>query len=156
MTKIAWSGSGSESISQSRGSKDPDTDPPQNVMDPQHCLELTLWKKVLSWNRCTVTSNILSHLPHRKTGAVVIYNRNPFEIYRMIDVLIRKDIWTYGVRIRDMSIRFRLGGSIRGPYHRIMEPNPALFFQWLSSFKMPSEIRCFATIVLLFALQYNC
>ncbi len=33
MTKIAGSGSGS--ISQRHGSVDPD--PPQNVMDPQHC-----------------------------------------------------------------------------------------------------------------------
>jgi hypothetical protein len=35
MTKIAGSGS----ISQRHGSADPDPDPPQNVMDPQHCLE---------------------------------------------------------------------------------------------------------------------
>ncbi len=33
MTKIA----GSESISQKHGSEDPDPDPPQNVMDPEHC-----------------------------------------------------------------------------------------------------------------------
>ena len=42
MTKIAGSGSGSgfgsRSISQRHGSADPD--PPQNVMDPQHCLLL--------------------------------------------------------------------------------------------------------------------
>jgi hypothetical protein len=37
MTKIAGSGSGCESISQRHGSADPDPDPPQNVMDPQHC-----------------------------------------------------------------------------------------------------------------------
>jgi hypothetical protein len=37
MTKIA--GSGSESISQRLGSRDPDPDPHQNVMDPLHCLE---------------------------------------------------------------------------------------------------------------------
>jgi hypothetical protein len=38
MTKIAGSGSesGSESISQRHGSADPDPDPPQHVMDPQH------------------------------------------------------------------------------------------------------------------------
>jgi hypothetical protein len=35
MTKIAGSGS----ISQKHGSEDPDPDPPQNVMDPEHCLE---------------------------------------------------------------------------------------------------------------------
>jgi hypothetical protein len=29
---------GSGSISQRHGSADPDPDPPQNVMDPQHCL----------------------------------------------------------------------------------------------------------------------
>jgi hypothetical protein len=34
MTKIAGTGSGS--ISQRHGSADPDPDPPQNVMDPQH------------------------------------------------------------------------------------------------------------------------
>jgi hypothetical protein len=38
MTKIA--GSGSESISQRHGSADPD--PPQNVMDPQHCFNESL------------------------------------------------------------------------------------------------------------------
>jgi hypothetical protein len=36
MTKIAGSGSRSGSISQKHGSKDPDPDPPQNVMDPEH------------------------------------------------------------------------------------------------------------------------
>ncbi len=35
MTKIAGSGSGF--ISQRHGSADPDPNPPQNVMDPQHC-----------------------------------------------------------------------------------------------------------------------
>jgi hypothetical protein len=35
MTKIAGSGS----ISQRHGSADPDPDPPQNVMDPQHWLQ---------------------------------------------------------------------------------------------------------------------
>jgi hypothetical protein len=35
MTKIAGSESGS--ISQRHGSADPDPDPHQNVMDPQHC-----------------------------------------------------------------------------------------------------------------------
>jgi hypothetical protein len=40
MTKIAGSGSASESgsINQRHGSADPDPDPPQNVMDQQHCL----------------------------------------------------------------------------------------------------------------------
>jgi hypothetical protein len=39
MTKIEGSGSESGSISQRHGSADPepDSDPPQNVMDPQHC-----------------------------------------------------------------------------------------------------------------------
>jgi hypothetical protein len=40
MTKIA--GSGSESISQRHGSADQDPDPPQNVMDPQHCFNESL------------------------------------------------------------------------------------------------------------------
>jgi hypothetical protein len=41
MTKIEGSGSESGSISQRHGSADPDQDPdpPQNVMDPQHCSE---------------------------------------------------------------------------------------------------------------------
>jgi hypothetical protein len=44
MTKIAGYGSGSEfraeSISKRHGSGDPDPDPHQNVMDPQHCLKV--------------------------------------------------------------------------------------------------------------------
>jgi hypothetical protein len=35
MTKIAGSGS----ISQRHGSADPDPDPPENVTDPQHCMQ---------------------------------------------------------------------------------------------------------------------
>ena len=37
MTKIAGSDSGT--ISQRHGSTDPDPDPHQNVMDPEHCFE---------------------------------------------------------------------------------------------------------------------
>jgi hypothetical protein len=37
MTKIAGSEFASGSISQRHGSADPDPDPHQNVMDPQHC-----------------------------------------------------------------------------------------------------------------------
>jgi hypothetical protein len=39
VTKIAGSGSefGSGSINQKHGSEDLDPDPPQNVMDPEHC-----------------------------------------------------------------------------------------------------------------------
>jgi hypothetical protein len=40
MTKIA--GSGSESINQRHGSADPDPDPHQNVMDPEHCFKMIL------------------------------------------------------------------------------------------------------------------
>jgi hypothetical protein len=36
MTKITGSGSASESISHRHGSADPDTDPHQNVLDPEH------------------------------------------------------------------------------------------------------------------------
>jgi hypothetical protein len=36
MTKIAGSGSESGSISQRHGSADPDPDPHQNVIDPEH------------------------------------------------------------------------------------------------------------------------
>jgi hypothetical protein len=52
MTKIA--GSGSEPISQRHGSEDPDPDPPQNVMDPQHwcpdgvCL-VTPYHEMMKW-----------------------------------------------------------------------------------------------------------
>ena len=42
MTKIAGSGS----ISQRHGSADPDPDPPQNVMDPQHCFYRKLLTKI--------------------------------------------------------------------------------------------------------------
>jgi hypothetical protein len=38
MTKIT----GSRSISQRHGSADPDPDPPQNVMDPEHCLQICI------------------------------------------------------------------------------------------------------------------
>jgi hypothetical protein len=41
MTNIAGSGS----TSQRHGSEDPDPDPPQNVMDPQHWLKLMDTKK---------------------------------------------------------------------------------------------------------------
>jgi hypothetical protein len=41
MTKIAGSGYASGSISQRHGSADPDPDPLQNVMDPQHWSEPT-------------------------------------------------------------------------------------------------------------------
>jgi|LakMenE18May11ns_1017448.scaffolds.fasta_scaffold9302125_1 hypothetical protein len=40
MTKIAGSGSESGSISQMHGSADPD--PHQHVMDPQHCLKVSV------------------------------------------------------------------------------------------------------------------
>ncbi len=57
MTKIAGSGSGS--ISPKHGSEDPDPDPPQNVMNPQHCFE--------DWCKCTYTKsnkqNKLQNLP---------------------------------------------------------------------------------------------
>jgi hypothetical protein len=46
MTKIAGSGS----ISQRHGSADPDPDPPQNVMDPQHCFTVSF--KVVDWFSC--------------------------------------------------------------------------------------------------------
>jgi len=36
---------GSGAISQRHGSADPDPDPPQNVTDPQHWLEV--WKRLL-------------------------------------------------------------------------------------------------------------
>jgi hypothetical protein len=36
MTKIAGSGSESGSISQRQGSRDPDLNPQENVMDPEH------------------------------------------------------------------------------------------------------------------------
>jgi hypothetical protein len=39
MTKLTGSGSAAGSISQWHGSADPDPDPHQNVMDPQHWAE---------------------------------------------------------------------------------------------------------------------
>jgi hypothetical protein len=42
MTKIAGSGS----ISQKHGSEDPDPDPPQNAMDPEHCFKEKSHKEV--------------------------------------------------------------------------------------------------------------
>jgi hypothetical protein len=44
MTKIAGSGSESGSISQRHGSADPDPDPHQNVMDPEHWNEVIKMK----------------------------------------------------------------------------------------------------------------
>ncbi len=46
MTKIAGSGSKSGSISQIHGSADPDQNPHQDVMDPQHWLP---WSKFTDW-----------------------------------------------------------------------------------------------------------
>jgi hypothetical protein len=45
MTKIAGSGSESGSISQRYGSVDPDPDPHQNVMDPEH-MALNIVKEI--------------------------------------------------------------------------------------------------------------
>jgi hypothetical protein len=57
MMKIA--GSGSESISQRHGSADPD--PPQNVMDPQHCPE---HQKIVISPACSVADpGCLSQIP---------------------------------------------------------------------------------------------
>jgi hypothetical protein len=57
MTKIAGSGSGSESgsISQRHGSADPD--PHQNVMDPQHCA--TLFDVLYFWFHTGVATSTL-------------------------------------------------------------------------------------------------
>ncbi len=58
MTKIAGSGS----ISQSHGSADPDPDPYQNVMDPEHCFPHSYTQQ--SAANCTFTwyPTILSHV----------------------------------------------------------------------------------------------
>ncbi len=56
MTKIAGSGSESGSFSQRHGSEDPDPDPPQNDMDPQHwffvtrsgCRDMALQRSAIS------------------------------------------------------------------------------------------------------------
>jgi hypothetical protein len=56
MTKIAGFGSESGSISQRHGSEDPDPDPPQNDMDPQHwffvtrsgCRDMALQRSAIS------------------------------------------------------------------------------------------------------------
>jgi hypothetical protein len=56
MTKIAGSGSGS--ISQRHGSADPDLhpDPQQNVMDPQHWLQI-IAIPVINSNPCSVSES---------------------------------------------------------------------------------------------------
>jgi hypothetical protein len=48
MTKIAESGSESQSIIQGHGSADPDPDPHQNVMDPQHWIGRWVAKLVVA------------------------------------------------------------------------------------------------------------
>jgi hypothetical protein len=62
MTKLAGSGS----ISQKHGSEDPD--PPQNVMDPEHC-QLEIIKKVktkiIVVQKVTGEENLFKNLPHR-------------------------------------------------------------------------------------------
>ncbi len=74
MTKIAGSGSASESrpISQMYGSADPDPDPdpPQNVMDPQHCLVICNYKTgfksgFIEMNKGISTGSVLDPDPHR-------------------------------------------------------------------------------------------
>ncbi len=65
MTKIAGSGSASWSesgwIGRRYGSADPDPDPPQNVMDPQHCL-----KFIVSFlNLCPLAGRYDNPIPTR-------------------------------------------------------------------------------------------
>jgi hypothetical protein len=54
MTKIA--GSGSESIIQKQGSEDPDPDPPQNVMDPEHWTIVCHLKLILLYQLFSISS----------------------------------------------------------------------------------------------------
>jgi hypothetical protein len=73
MKKIAGSGSASGSISQRHGSADPDLDPdpPQNVMDPQHCLFLTVgtFTSVFKDNK-----SLRVHKTVESTSSLHIYN----------------------------------------------------------------------------------
>ncbi len=54
ITKIAGAGS----ISQKHGSEDPDWDPPQNVMDPEHWFLQWLLSDMLSLNRLMLMYNV--------------------------------------------------------------------------------------------------
>ncbi len=92
MTKKAGSESGSESISQRHGSADPDPDPLQNVMDPEHCnkvfkylphleycLQMRRWicwvRRPGSWGKCWVRS--WASRPFRRTRPTPSWRTSP-------------------------------------------------------------------------------
>ncbi len=70
MTKIAGSTSGSGSISRRHGSADPDPNPHQNVMDPEH--RLWVW---ICWIRNQLTSWIRIRNSELRTRLLTIYER---------------------------------------------------------------------------------
>jgi hypothetical protein len=61
MTKTA----GSASISQRLGSADPDSDPHQNVMDPQHCKNTQILKRMVE-HRSPEEDNNTGTVPSNK------------------------------------------------------------------------------------------
>ncbi len=75
MTKIAGPGSASGSISQRHGSADPDPDPHQTVMDPEHWYKaiplagsvLTLPRQPCSLASFSTTAAPFSHSPRLTT-----------------------------------------------------------------------------------------
>ncbi len=90
VTKIAGSESVSGSISQRHGSADPDpdTDPPQNVMDPQHCkkrewtdfiMPIHMYRTCIE-NICKhrLETGFSPHVLYDSTGAIVPYCDNIF------------------------------------------------------------------------------
>ena len=73
-------GSESGSISQRHGSADPDPDPPQNVMDPQHCLKSP-------------------RLPENYTVAVLQLVAGFYERTRLVVFFILKDVLDAALRL---------------------------------------------------------
>ncbi len=78
MKKKKIAGSGSRSISQMHGSADPDPDPHQNVMDPEHCfVDINLAIKLPNKTaRCLLSLSLLPECGHvnlvlHKDGIVV-------------------------------------------------------------------------------------
>jgi hypothetical protein len=78
-----WSGSQSGSISQKHGSADPDTDPHQNVMDPQHCYKdtKTTCRHLKNWPSKRICDRCLLEFIHWRRGQSCWYFRPSFVNY---------------------------------------------------------------------------